>query len=256
MIKAVIVDDEEGSRSTLSWLLERHCPDVRIVGEADDVEEAAVLIEEEQPQLVFLDIELHSGTGFDVLERLTFRAFELVMITAYNEYAIKAFQYSALHYLLKPVDVEQLKQAVERARVLITKEGSSASDFKRIQTLVDYFRQPTDRLNRLTVPIANGFRLIQINDIVRLESDGSYTVFHFASKSKVVASRAMRNFEEMLDARFFRIHRTHLVNLEFVVAFVKGRNGYLEMTDGSKLAVSRYRKDALMEVLALNGGTS
>ena len=248
-MKTIIIDDEEGGRNTLAWLLGKHCPKVKVVGQAEDVDEAVALIQQVQPELVFLDVELHSGTGFDVLERLPKKSFALILVTAYNEYAIKAFRYSALHYLLKPVDVDELQTAVNRAAKRIELNDSGADELNRIQAMLEHLRTERSRPNRIMLPIMNGVRMVSLSDIVRLQSDGNYTYFHLLNQPKLLVSRTMKEFEAAVDKRFFRIHRTHLINLDHMVTYVRGRSGYVEMVDGSQLAVSRYRKDELLAVL-------
>ena len=252
MLKTVLIDDEESSRTTMSWLLKRHCPDVSVIGEAEDVAEAVELLEATEPDLVFLDIELNTGTGFDVLEHLTRKPANVVFATAFNEFAIKAFHYSALHYLLKPIDPKELVESVERAKEQLA-ASKQESDADRIQLLLDNLRAPNQQLTRLMVPVLNGFRMVSVDDIYRLESDGNYTYFHLRNAPKLLVSRTMKDFETILDDRFFRIHRTHLINLDYVTGYVKGRGGMIELQDGSQLAVSRYRKDELLKVLEVRG---
>jgi two-component system LytT family response regulator len=243
VIKTIIIDDEVSGRKTLSWLLEEYCPELELVGMADGVDSGVKLIDKSNPDLVFLDIELTPGSGFDILEQCPNANFEVIFVTAYDEYAIKAFRFSAVDYLVKPVNVEDLQKSIKR----IKKQDSGSVIKQQIETLLANIKGKEQKLSKLAIPTQDGYELIDTAEIIWCESDGSYTKFHTKSRS-IMASKTMGEFETMLTEQgFFRIHRTHMINFNHITRYIKGRGGCILMNDGTELAVSRYRKDELLE---------
>jgi len=233
---AIIVDDEENSISTLSMLLEKYCPQIDIVGTAMTHRDAVSKIDELKPNLVFLDISIPDGDGFKVLESVEFKSFEVIFVTAYNQYALRAFEFSAIDYLLKPVDYKKLKAAVERF--------SKITNYNLPDNRVSVLKENLHSQNqRIILSSMEGFDIYDIADIVRCEANGSYTNFYFKDKHKLITSKTLNNFEKLLsDLSFSRIHSKHLVNLRYVKKYVSGRGGYVVLEDGSKVDVSERKK--------------
>lgn len=240
--KAVIVDDEERGRQTLTGLLNRYCPEVNIVGEADSVAQAKDVLSKVAADVVFLDINLPDGTGMDLLEQLPARTFDVVFTTAHNEYSLKAFHYAALHYLLKPISFVQLREAVARLK------PSAAQTDPRFNVMQEQLNQ-----ERKSIVLASleGFSVVEIDSIVRCEADSNYTKVFFTHEKPFVASRNLSHFEELLyDIGFARIHNKHLVNVKHVRQYHRGRGGFVEMTDGSQVEVSVRKKEEFLATLA------
>jgi len=247
MIKTLLVDDENGSREALAMLLEKHCPIIEIVAKADSMITALTAIQKYEPELVFLDIEMPNGGGFDLLEKIKDIDFDVVFITAYDHYAIKAIKFSAVDYLLKPVDAEDLIQAVKRV------------EEKRLnkKTLVDKYQvllsnvKPETKLKKVAIPDGDGLVFISLTDIIRCDSDGNYTYFILNNGKKIMSSRTLGEYEEMFEGEnFFRVHRSHLVNLDHVKKYIKGEGGYVVLSDNSQVEGSRRKKIEFLEKLS------
>ncbi len=253
MIKAVIVEDEKHSRELLEELVKEYCEGVTVAGSAGSVAEALAMIEEIKPGLVFLDIELPDGDGFQILEKLDQPKFDLIFTTAYDQYAMRAFKFSATDYLLKPVDIEELQNAVQRV-VEKQKEGDGGGgQAEQLQALLRNIRQVGTPFKRIVLPTTNGFTVVNPEDIIRCESDRNYTFIFLKDGRRILVSRTIKEYDEMLaDFNFFRIHQSHLINLLFLKNYTRGRGGYVELTDGTVLDVSARRKS---EFLARMGGT-
>jgi len=248
MIKALIIDDEPKSIKVLSTMLCEYCPGVTLVGQAGKADEAVMLVHQLQPNLVFLDIEMPSGNGFDILDRLRPVHFELVFVTAFNEYTLKAFRYNALDYLLKPISIEELQAAVHKAAENIR--------LKSFNTQLDSFLQNLKKtslpLQKIALPEKNGIVLIPITDIIRCEASRGYTTFILKNREKVLSSKNIKEYEEMLpENTFFRLHHSHLVNLNYIRMYHRGRGGQVEMEDGTLVEVAVRRKDELLARLGL-----
>lgn len=240
--KAVIVDDEERSRQTLAGLLTRYCPEINVIAEACSVSEALQVLEAQSPDVIFLDINLPDGSGMDILERLPQRTFEVIFTTAYNEYSLKAFQYAALHYLLKPINFVQLREAVARLGKIAPQNDV------RYRVMHEQLREER---KSIVLGSLDGFSVVEIETIVRCEADSNYTKVFFTKAKPFVASRNLSHFEELLaDIGFARIHNKHLVNVKHVRQYHRGRGGFVEMTDGSQVEVSVRKKDEFLETLA------
>ena len=240
MIRAIIVDDEPKNRKILRSLLTDFCPQVTITGEAASAEEARTLIDEETPDLLFLDIEMPRGNAFDLLDEIMPVKFEIIFITAFDEYTLKAFRYSALDYLLKPVDIEELKTAVKRASDKIGLKSIN----KQLSNLLQNIQSPGMVAPKIALPTQDGFIFQATKDIVRFEAKGNYTYVFTTDGSKHISSRTIRQYEEMLpESLFFRIHNSHIINLNYIKKYNKGRGGCVIMSDGSQLEVATRRKD-------------
>lgn len=246
MIKAVIVDDENDARFLLRNLIEQHFSEqLEVAGEAANIADAVQAIHTLQPDVVFLDIQLREGTGFDILQKIENKNFEVVFVTAYDEYAIKAFAFSALGYLMKPIKIREMKKVVEQLAEKISL--LKASSEKRLKVLVDGFGE--DRtINKLVIPHLGGFDVIALGKIVRLEGDANYTHIHLLSEKRITASRSLGTYEALLlDFGFFRIHQSTIINLSHVRAYHREGGGYVELADGHQAKLSRHRKADFMQ---------
>jgi len=251
MISAVLIDDEPKNNAILEKMLTEFCPGVTVAGKADNSRDGIEMIRKLTPDLVFLDIEMPYGNAFDLLDQLKPFSFDVIFVTAFDNYTLKAFKYSALDYLLKPVDIEELKAAVER---VIEKRKKQHVDIRQIELLLSNLKNPRNNVEKIALPSSQGLVFHDVQDIVRCEAQRGYTYIHLASGQKVVSSRNIKEFEEMLPENlFFRIHNSHLVNLNFVSKYLKGRGGNIEMTDGTVLEVATRRKDELLARFGAKG---
>lgn len=242
-LKAVVVDDENKGRSALKSLLQLIDENVEIIGEAGSVAEGVSTIEQRQPDLVFLDIQMGDGTGFDLLEKLRFKEFQLIFTTAHDEFALKAFRYSAIDYLTKPIDPDLLAEALIKVR-----ENYKKYDLNlKLEALV----QNRNRIQRLALPSLKGIELVRKDEVVRCESANNYTVFHLTNQREIVVTKTLKEFEDMLTGEgFLRVHQSHLINLNEVVQYLKEDGGYALMSDGSKVEVSRRKKEAFLAAIS------
>lgn len=246
-MKAILVDDENGSRESLALLLEKYCIKVDVVAKADSMTSGLTAIQKYEPELVFLDIEMPNGSGFDLLEKVKDIDFDVVFITAYDHYAIRAIKFSAVDYLLKPVDPEDLIQAVKRVE---EKRLSKKSLSDKYQVLLSNIKSET-KLKKVAIPDGDGLVFISLTDIIRCDSDGNYTYFILNTGKKIMSSRTLGEYEEMFEGEnFFRVHRSHLVNLDHVKKYIKGEGGYVVLSDNSQVEVSRRKKIEFLEKLA------
>jgi two-component system LytT family response regulator len=244
-MKAIIVDDEPKSREVLKTLLERFCPGVEVLGVAAGVEEAKILIEEVNPDIVFLDVEMPGGNGFKLLDETERNNFEIIFVTSYGHYAIPALRYSAIDYLLKPVEIEELKNAVQRVEQRMAKKDDLKANYKALN---ENLQLPVSQ-QRIAVHGVNDIRFVSVKDIIRLEGDSNYTYIITTTGGKYHTSKTLKDYEELLQAHtnFIRVHKTHMINLDHLVKFIKNDGGHIIMSDGSKVEVSRRKKQELME---------
>ncbi len=247
MIKVVIVDDEQDAINSIALIINEYCSNAEVVGTASSAVEGRDVILNQQPDLVFLDIEMPRGNGFDLLEMLPERHFEVIFITAYNNFAIKAFKYSAIDYILKPIDIEEFIESVNKAEQRI-EVGKKQPDSKvsKYDLLLENIR--TNKPTKIMVPTSEGQIYIEIKDISRIEAEGSYSLLFLNNSNKLLVSKNLKEFETMLDENdFFRPHNSHLINLEHVKKYVLKDGGYIEMTDGTVVPISRRRKEFFIE---------
>jgi len=245
MINAVVVDDEPESRENLCGLLAKYCPQVSVVAAVPTIDLAETAISAHAPDLLFLDIEMPNGNGFDLLDRFAELPADVVFVTAYEQYALNAIKRYALDYILKPINIDELVRAVERKLAL------DAPQRERMG-LMRTERLGAGSAKRIALPSAKGLQLIEIADIVRCEADDHYTTFHMVDKKRHVVTRNLGEYEEMLAPHgFFRTHHAHVVNLARVKQYVRGRGGYVVLDDGSHVDVSARRRDAFLVALGL-----
>jgi two-component system LytT family response regulator len=245
MLTAIIVDDEPYCCQTLRILLADYCQGVKVLAVCNSSAEALKEIEAQKPDLVFLDVEMPFMNGFELLEKLSQINFELIFTTSYDQYAIKAIRFSALDYLLKPIDREELVKAVDKA---IQKKRQVLP--LQLEALFQKLHHPSSPILKIAVPTIDGLQMISVDNIISCESDSNYTIIFLKNNQKLIASRTMKEVEEMLeDHPFLRVHRSYIVNLNEVNKYVRGEGGYLLMSDGSKIEVSRSYKDVLLKRL-------
>ncbi len=238
MIRAVIIDDENSARNTLKSLLRATNAQLEIVGEGDDVTIAKQLIESTQPDLVFLDIQLKTGTGFDVLQTLSNFSGDIIFVTAYDNHAIKAFQSAAFGYLLKPLQINELKEVIRR---FIDHYSSKKTIASRTQILIENFEE--GNIKKLVIQNVNGFRVLSLNEIVYLKGEVNYTRFILKTGEKLMTSKTLKEYENLLtNYGFYRIHQSYLINLRYVKEYIKGEGGEVVMINEDRLDVSRRRK--------------
>ena len=248
MIKAVIIDDEIHCRKTLGMLLKEYCPGVQVIEQCEDAESGLAAIQRHKPHLVFLDIEMPNMNGFEMLEKVPGINFEIIFTTSYDQYAIKAIRFSALDYLLKPVDPEELQTAVQKVA-----ERLQHPLPQQLEILLQKLQQPASSIQKIALPTMEGLKMIAIDSIISCASDSNYTVFLLKNKQKLIVSRPLKEIEEMLDEySFLRVHNSYLVSLNEIDKYVKGEGGYLVMTDGSTIDVSRSKKETLLNKLRPN----
>lgn len=244
MLKTFLIDDESYCTDVLRVLLQKHCPDVAISGIFNDAEAALQAIQQDQPALVFLDIEMPVLNGFDLLRQCGEINFKLIFTTAYDQYAVKAFKFNALDYLLKPIDREELVLAVAKAR--------QAPVIKAAQLEAAQYIKDTPVPERIALPIGSELLFVETADIMFCESDGSYVSFHLANRAKpLLVSRSLREVEELLNnPLFFRAHNSFLINLKHIQKIVRADGGEIVMRNNRSLPVSRSKKATLMQVIA------
>jgi len=252
MIKAIIIDDEINCCEILKIRLEKFSKEIEVIAEANNIIDAEVLIKKLQPDVVFLDIQMSGGSGFDMLKSFPEPEFEIVFITAFNEYAIKALKLSALDYLLKPIDPDELEICINKIKNRFQNSNKSSSNSKLhlLQTNID---ANNNKLLRLVVPLMNGFEIIKIEDIIYCRAESNYTRFFNINNAEYLVCKTLKEFEDILSGlSFYRIHNSYLINLNHVKGFSKGKNGTVVMTDGTSLTVSRQKKSDFMDFF-MNG---
>ena len=250
MITAVLIDDDKNLRNAMKGLLALYAPEIRILGEADSVVTGITAIEQYRPDVVFLDIQLGEGTGFDILEQYAAKhgslASNVVFITAHEQYALKAFRFSALDYLLKPVDPDELRKVVEKINKTITPNNN----FAHIDLLLENIRKKVDKFKRIALSTSDGIHLFEVSDIIRLESQDNYTKFYIKNNKPVLIAKTLKEYEDMLGEQGFeRIHQSHLINLAYLKSYIKKDGGYAVMADNSNLPISQRKKERLQELL-------
>jgi two-component system, LytTR family, response regulator len=244
MLSTIIIDDEPAAREKLQLLIEKYCADkITLKAVCKSPEEGIAAIAKHNPDLIFLDVEMPSMTGFDMLRKIARVNFEVIFTTAHDHYAIKAIKFSALDYLLKPIDLEQLLDAINKA---VEKKGMMHAG-KRVENFIGNM-EAKEKLSSLSVPTANGFMMMKVEDIVWCGAVNYYTVIHLKDKSELIATRTLKEFEELLtESGFIRIHHSHMINVAHLKRYIKGSGGQVEMSDGKTLDVSRRKKDELLE---------
>ena len=249
MITAILIDDDNNLRAGMKSLLTRYAPEIKIIGEADSVKTGAALLLQNAPQVVFLDIHLGDGSGFDLLEEVNKKGklhSQIVFITAHEQYAIKAFRFSALDFLLKPVDPDELQKVIAKIKTVLDKTSSVA----HIDLLLENIRKKVDNFKRIALSTSDGIHLFEISDIIRCESEDNYTKFFIKNSKPILISKTLKEYEDLLTEHGFeRIHQSHLINLAYLKSYIKKDGGYVIMADESHLPVSQRKKDRLQELI-------
>lgn len=247
-IKAVIIEDESQSRIILNQYLAKYCSHVEVMGEAPDINAGEELIKDIKPELVFLDIEMPYGSGFDLLERLPKIDFEVVFITAYSNYAIQALNMSAAYYILKPIAIDDLVTAVEKVE---TKLKQGEDGFSSTKLLAENIKAIHQQSQKMVLPKMDGFDVVKIADIIRVEAADNYATIYTIGNQKYLISKTLKYYEDLLtDFGFLRSHKSHLVNLSHILKYKKGKTGELFLTEQHKALVSSTSKKALMAYFA------
>ena len=244
MTKAIIIDDEEDAREVLALALKKFCPEIDILALCESPEDGLKKINSLNPSLVFLDVQMPNMSGFDMLEKISEIDFEVIFVTAFDKYAIKAIKFSALDYLLKPIDVDDLVSAVERVKQ--KQKGNSG----HYTSLLNNVKHGQEKLERLAIPSDNEIILQKLDDIIYCAADGSYTVLHLTENKRIIVSKNIKEFENILpETDFCRIHHATLVNLNHVVKYIRGEGGYVLVKNGDHLDVSRRKKEGFLKLL-------
>lgn len=245
-IRIIIVDDEQRIRISLTNILQLHYPEAKIIAEAENIQNAFEVIKSLNPDVVLLDIQMPDGTGFDLLKKLTPFTFKVIFITAFNEFAVQAFKFSALDYLLKPVIPDELVMALKKAKEQINTENIQ----EKLKVFMSNMNGLTREAKKIVLNTQDSMHIINITDIVRCEADRNYTLFILANKKNILVSGSLKEYDEMLSPYgFFRSHHSHLINISFIDRFDKKDGGRLIMKDGSEALVSSRKKDELVDAL-------
>lgn len=245
MIKILIVEDEKPILDTINTIVKDYCKDVEVIGTATNIAYAEKLINKSNPDLVLLDINLPDGTSFDLLQQLSHIDFKIIFITAFEEFAMKAIKLSALDYLIKPVDPMELIEAINKAKETIQKTNNDL----KLNALLSNVNNLSEKPKKIILKTAESIYLIDVQDIVHCESDGSYTRFYINDGKKIFISKVLKDFEDLLeDCGFMRIHKSHIINLNYIDRFDKHEGGYVILKDQSPIPVSFRKKDKLMQM--------
>lgn len=248
MMRAIIVEDEQNSRELLRSAIENFTEGIEVIGEADSVLSAVSLINSSKPDILFLDIELPDGKGFDIIDRIDGQ-YKVVFVTAYDDYAIKAIRYAAIDYLVKPLDLDDLEAAIERLKIrpAITK--------KNVSFLNDRLTSTNNSENKIMVPGHSGYTLLDVNNIVAVEADANYVFFTLENGKKHLAAHSLSYYEDLLpENKFFRIHKSHIINFTKIRTIEPGRTGKAILIDGTELDIAARRKQAFMTYLKKHTG--
>ena len=244
MLRTIIIDDEQPVRESLLELLKANCPEVKVIGQAGSVKSGVAAVLEQHPDLILLDIKMGDGTGFDLLEQIEPAECKVIFITAYNEYAIKAIKFSALDYLLKPVDSAELVEAVSRADSMVSRELKTQLD-----TLVHNLNTDDRSKKKIILKTFDNIYLVKVADILCCESDGRYATLHLQSGEKVMVSNTLKYYQDILsEFGFYRIHKSFLINMEHIIRFEKPEGGYVILSNNLKIPVASRKREELMEL--------
>ncbi len=247
LLKAIIIDDEKHCRRMLHWAIEKHCPEVEVLAECKSGAEGITAIQSYVPDLVFLDIEMRDMTGFDMLERIGEISCDIIFTTAYDNFAIEAFKVNAIDYLLKPIDENELAVAVKK---VAQKKEDPISTEQMAFLLAQLKNTLYDKDASIALPSSTGLEFVTIADIIYCQSDSNYTHVHINGKKTMVVSKTLKDVEDLLpDIGFFRVHHSYTVHLKHIRRYLKADGGYLVMSNGDKVKVSRSKKELLMELL-------
>ena len=247
MLRTIVIDDEDYQRSAIEKVISRFCPNVSLVGSANSVKSGISTIKMKKPDLIFLDIKMGDGTGFDLLEKIDNINFKVIFITAFDQYAIKAFRFSAIDYLLKPLDPDDLIAAVEKAENIILKDFNV-----QLKNLKEHLTPDENRINKIIIKTFDNVHLVPINEILYCESDGNYVNIFLSDQTKIMVSALLKDYEDMLSSNgFFRVHRSYLINMKYIRSFEKADGGTLILENQIKIPVASRKKDELLEMFEI-----
>lgn len=237
-LQTIIIDDEQNARSNLRLIIDEYCPEVNVVGEAESAKEARALIKKHQPDLLFLDINMPSEDGFELLDSIEDKNFSVIFITAHNQFALKALKVGAIDYIEKPIDVEELQKAV--SKIVLTEKGDNNLNFGMIKELLENYRNDS-KSDTIAIPTLAGYEIIKTRDIVHLEADESYTKIYLANGEKCMSSMTIARYERVLDKQtFFRVHKSHIINMRFHLKEFNRHEGNMAIMDsGESIPVAR-----------------
>jgi two-component system LytT family response regulator len=250
MLKALIIDDEFQSRNFINKMLQQYFPEITVAAQGSTVEEGLQVIKEYEPDIVFLDIQMKGETGFDLLNRLTEINFALIFITAFDQYAVKAFRFNAIDYLLKPIVAEELIEAVNKAKDNVA--HSQTASRQQVEQLYKDIKDPQTIHDKIAIPTGEGFMVIPISEIIYCHANNNYTRFYLTDKKSILSSYTLKQYDEMLTPlSFFRAHRSYLINLVHVKMYRRGEGGEIVMNNGDEIELSRTHKDEFMRLLKI-----
>ncbi|MCD4694995.1 MAG: LytTR family DNA-binding domain-containing protein [Bacteroidales bacterium] len=245
-LKTIIVDDEQDAVSFIKSIIQEYCPKLEVVGTANSAKDGSKLIINKTPDLVFLDVEMPHGSGFDLLANFPDNTFDVIFVTAFNHYAIKAIKFSAVDYILKPININEFIKAVDK---VVDSKASNQGRHENFSTLLENIRSTLP--GKLAIPTAEGMEYLNTKEIMRVEADRSYSWFFMADRRKILVSRNLKEYQELLsDRNFFRTHNSHLINLEYVKKYIRHEGGAVELTDGSQVPISRGKRDIFLLQMA------
>lgn len=247
-VSAIIVDDEKGARDTLRRMLELYCQDVTLLGEADSIDIALTMIWKTNPDIIFLDIEMPQGSGFDLVDKLNGVDSKVIFTTAYSKYALRAIKASAFDYLLKPIDILELKESIakSKSRIIENLPATAENELEK-NTETNELKEP---VAKLAIPSSDGYDIVNTEDIIFCEGEKNYTTFNLKDKKPIVASKTLKEYEKHLaSSSFVRVHQKYLVNFNYVVRYIKGRGGILVLSNGKNIPISQNRRAQLNEAL-------
>lgn len=246
MIKTIIVEDEKNARIALRQMILEDSPEVEIIGECDNVAESIVMINQSKPDLVLLDIQLGNNNSFEILKKVDFNSFDIIFTTAYEDYAIKAFRFSAVDYLLKPINQNYLRETIEK----LLKKTRKPDNSQKIETLLSNMSQTDKKPKRIILSTQEMISVVELKNIIRCEANINYTKFIIEGQHDLLISRTLKDFEtELVDCDFMRVHKSHLINLQFVKGYDKREGGSVVLADGMKIPLSPKKRDLFMEKL-------
>lgn len=245
IIRSIIVEDEQNNREYLEKIIKDHCPFIEIIALCTNAIEGRQKIAELKPELVFLDIQMPGGDAFSMLESLDDHHFEIIFVTAFTDYAIKAIKFSALDYIIKPIDTMELLKATDR----VMKKVNEKQKNTRMQNLLEN-QHKVGNNKTIGLPLQNQIEFVEVSNIIRCESDGNYTIFHLKNKQNLLISKTLKEYDELLSPfQFLRVHQSHLINMNEIKSFIKTDGGYIKMKDGSNITISRQRRELVIKAL-------
>ena len=246
MIKALIIDDEKHCSDNLEWQLKQYCPEIEIMAVCNSAENGLQQINHHQPQLIFLDVEMPVMNGFEMLEELKEINFDIIFTTAFNQYAIRAIKFGALDYLIKPIDKDELCEAVNKHL-----QHSQRDSLKQFNALLSHIKKSNDlSFQKIALPTMHSYELVPLSNIMVCESNNNYTTVRLNNGQNILISKTLKQIEDLLDMRpFFRVHNSFLVNLQYAIRYVKGEGGYLVLNNDSTVPVARSKKEELLKLI-------